>query len=84
MIHQRRLLVMNKRIKKKLGNRLNYKSYDRAPNCEVITDRNKYLKRNISLMSFLKCDKMKNQQYDMCPYDSKTSGLAWYVRIHVV
>ena len=34
---------MNKRIRKKLGNRLNFKKYENAPNCEIITDRNIYI-----------------------------------------
>lgn len=44
---------MNKRIKKKLGNRLNFKKYENAPECEIITDRNIYHKRHIHFIRFL-------------------------------
>ena len=61
---------MNKRIKKKLANRLNFKKYENAPNCDIITDRNIYHKKHIHLIRFLHGDQLFDED-DMVVFQSK-------------
>jgi ribosomal protein S4 len=63
---------MNKRIKKKLNNRLNFKKYDNAPNCDIITDRNIYHKKHIHLTRFLHGNQLFDED-DMVVFRSKPS-----------
>ena len=64
---------MNKRIRKKLGNRLNFKKYENAPNCEIITDRNIYHKRYIHFIRFLHGGEPLFDEDDMIVFQSKPS-----------
>ena len=63
---------MNKRIKKKLANRLNFKKYENAPSCDIITDRNIYHKKHIHLIRFLHGDQLFDED-DMIVFQSKPS-----------
>ena len=63
---------MNKRIKKKLANRLNFKKYENAPECEIITDRNIYHKRHIHFIRFLHGEPLFDED-DMIVFQSKPS-----------
>lgn len=62
---------MNKRIKKKLENRLNFKKYENSPNCDIITDRNIYHKKHINFIRFLHGDQLFDD--DMIVFQSKPS-----------
>ena len=64
---------MNKRIKKKLGNRLNFKKYENAPNCDLITDRNIYHKKHIQFIRFLHGDQLFDED-DMIVFQSKPAN----------
>lgn len=61
---------MNKRIRKKFGNRLNFKKYENAPECDIITDRNIYHKRHIHLIRFLYGNSLFDED-DMVVFQSK-------------
>lgn len=63
---------MNKRIRKKLGNRLNFKKYENAPECDLITDRNMYHKKHIDLIRFLNGRPLFDED-DMIVFQSKPS-----------
>lgn len=63
---------MNKRIRKKLANRLNFKKYENAPECEIITDRNMYHKKHIHLIRFLNGSPLFDED-DMIVFQSKPS-----------
>ena len=63
---------MNKRIRKKLGNRLNFKKYENAPECDLITDRNIYHKKHIHLARFLHGESLFDEN-DMIVFQSKPS-----------
>ena len=64
--------MMNKRIRKKLSNRLNFKKYENAPECDLITDRNIYHKRNIQFIRFLNGSPLFDEE-DMIVFQSKPS-----------
>lgn len=66
------MIQMNKRIKKKLNNRLNFKKYDNAPDCEIITERNMYHKKHLDLVRFLHGEPLFDED-DMIVFQSKPS-----------
>lgn len=65
---------MNKRIRKKLANRLNFKKYENMPTCKIITDRNMYHKRHIDLIRFLNGRPLFDED-DMIVFQSKPSDM---------
>lgn len=61
---------MNKRIKKKLNNRLNIRHWKDAPNVNIITNNNKYHKHNNEFLLIVNGNPFIDED-DMILFDSR-------------